>query len=79
MPAQKRSYDTPPTPPPLPDEKNDDSLQGNQNHDEEAYDSDGTCIHRGALYIIICRFVCLHFICICKQFSAVTRVSLSIS
>lgn len=40
MPAQKRSYDTPPTPPPLPDEKNDDSLQGNQNHDEEAYDSD---------------------------------------
>lgn len=40
MPAQKRPYETSPTPPP-PDEKDDDSLQGNQNHDEEADDSGG--------------------------------------
>lgn len=59
MPAQKRPYETSPTPPP-PDEKDDDSLKGNQNHDEDADDSggEGTCIHRQSVYIHVYRFVC---------------------
>ncbi|CAN4078904.1 unnamed protein product [Withania somnifera] len=53
MPAQKRPYDTPVTPA-APQEKDDDSLQGNQNHDEEVdesgsegNDSDGTTCSSG--------------------------------
>ncbi|XP_059291504.1 putative E3 ubiquitin-protein ligase RING1a [Lycium ferocissimum] len=51
MPAQKRPYDTSPTPPPDDEKDDDDSLQtnNNQNHDEEQPDddSDGTTCSSG--------------------------------
>ncbi|KAJ8549543.1 hypothetical protein K7X08_033250 [Anisodus acutangulus] len=53
MPAQKRSYDTSPTPPPPDEQKDDDSLQFNQNHNDEELDdgngddSDGTTCSSG--------------------------------